>query len=446
MDNRPVTDQTQRISLPVARRFLVLRHLLAPPRALPPEPESVLAVVDRLGSLQFDPIEVAGRNHDLVLHARIAGYRRDLTDELLYGRRLLFEAYNKSLNLLPTRELPWHRVSWERAARGRSGQVLAEQAPLAKQILDRIRTDGPVSSGNFDKSAPIEWWWGPTTAVRAVLEALQVTGRISLSRREGNRRYYDLTERLYPEDLLATRVSEREQHRHRLLSRYRAHGLLGASGNGELWIGLGYASDRAAWRTELVERGELMPIDVEGLRGERFIVGDELPILVQAQREIDAEAAGAPVRPGEAEPAVTFLAPLDPLMWDRELLGPLFGFEYVWEVYTPAPKRRWGYYVLPLLFGDRIVGRIEPRIDRPARSVRVLGLHWETGFDPITTYGFVGALGDAMRAYLAFAGADTLTLELDGKKSPRAQDALGWLAGPKRRPATGALRAARRAL
>lgn len=398
------------IDAAVARRFLVIRHLLAPPRALPASAGSVLAVVDRLGSLQFDPLEVAGRNHDLVLQARVAGYRRELADELLYGRRLLFETDNKALNLLPTRELPWYRISWEQALKGRSPRVLAEQAELAEKILARIRDEGPLSSSDFERSEAIDWWWGPTSAVRAVLEALNAVGRIGLARRDGNRRYFDLTERLFPADLLSTRIDEREQQRHRLLSRYRGHGLLGSNGNGELWYGLGAAAFRAELRAELVARGELLPLRVEGLRGERFIVGDELPLLVQAERELSNEIGEGSRGPGDACPAVSFLAPLDPLLWDRELLQPLFGFEYRWEVYTPAAKRRWGYYVLPLLFGDRLVGRIEPRIDRRARVVRVLGLRWEPEFEPLATEGFVAALGAALQAYLEFAGATRIVL------------------------------------
>ena len=397
------------MSLAVARRFLAIRHLLAPPRALPAEPESVMAVVDRFGSLQFDPLEVAGRNHDLVLQARIAGYRRELTDELLYSRRLLFEAHNKALNLLPTRELPYYRIAWDHGAAGRAGQVLAQQVPLADKVLAAIEAEGPKCSGDFEREEAIAWHWGPTTAVRAVLEAFAESGRLGLARRDGNRRYYDLVERLFPADLLEMRVPEREQRRHKLLSRYRAHGLLGASGSGELWPGIGPAALRAELRTELLDRGELLPFTVEGLKGQRFLVADELPLLAQAEREIAAEAAGADARPGDGAAACTFLAPLDPIMWDREALMPLYGFDYRWEVYTPAAKRRWGYYVLPILFGDRLVGRIEPRIDKAGKTVRFLGLSWETGFDPLAAPGFVPAFADALRAYLHFGSADFLT-------------------------------------
>jgi uncharacterized protein len=405
------------ISVPVARRFLAIRHLLAPPRALPPSPESVLAVVDRLGSLQFDPLDVAGRNHDLVLQARVAGYHRELTDELLYGRRLLFEAYNKALNLLPTRELPYYRITWQDGADGRAGRLVGEQAQLADRILAEITAEGPKCSTDFEREAAIEWWWGPTTAARAVLEALSVSGRLGLARREGNRRYYDLTERLFPADLLAERIPHKEQMRHKLLSRYRGHGLLGSGGSGELWPGTGPAATRAEMRRELLDRGEIVAVSVEGVRGERFVVGDEWPLLAQAEREV--AAGGAVQSPGQASPGCSFLAPLDPLMWDRGILEPLYDFEYRWEVYTPAVKRRWGYYVLPILFGDRLVGRIEPRIDKTGRAIRILGLTFEVGFDPLERDGFVPAFAAALNAYRAFGSAETV-----GPPPGKANEAL----------------------
>jgi uncharacterized protein YcaQ len=405
------------VSAATARRFLVIRHLLAPSRALPPAEESVLAVVDRLGSLQFDPLEVAGRNHDLVLHARVAGYRRAWTDHLLYDRRLLFEAYNKGLSILPTRELPWHRLTWDRARRAHEGEVFRDHGDHVAELLARIRRDGPISTADLDRSESIDWYWGPTLKSRAVLEALAEAGILGIARREGNRRYYDLAERLFPAGLLEERVPEREQILHRLLSRYRAHGLLGATGQGEIFLGLRPVAPledgashprRGPLLAELVERGELLPVAIEGIRGVHHVVTDELPLLSQAEREI---AEGSP--PGGAHPTATLLAPLDPLAWDRNLLRSLFGFDYLWEVYVPAARRRWGYYVLPLLLGDRFVGRIEPRVDRGARAVRILGLWWEEGFDPLAADGFVPALADALAAYRAFHGATRATFPRD---------------------------------
>ncbi len=365
-----------------------------------------MRVVDRLGSLQFDPLEVAGRNHDLTLLARVAGYRRSWTDALLYDTRELYETYNKQLSLVPTADLPWFRMTWDQMRVAHEGGAFDEHATLVEELLARIREQGPLSSTDIAPRASIDWYWRPTNPVRAILEALGEAGILAISRREGNRRIYDLAERLFPAELLAHRPTEDEQRRHQLLSRYRGNGLLGLTGEYTIWAGLGKAPVRSAARDRLIDEGAIVPVEVEGFRGPRFILPDELPLLDAAQAEVAAEAAaGGPPMPGGVAPGVAFLAPLDPLAWDRDLLLRLWDFDYRWEVYVPAAKRRWGYYVLPLLYGDRFVGRIEPRIDRRTGTLRILGLWWEEGFDPLSgaNPGFVDALAEALLAHQAFA-------------------------------------------
>jgi len=389
-----------RITAKEARRFLVLRHGLAPPRALPARPESVLTVMERLGLLQFDPLEVTGaRNHDLVLHARIEGYRREWCDRWLYGPdRRLFEIYNKSLNIVPIEELPHHRVSWERHLNDYEQGILHEHADVVDNILQRISAEGPLSTAAFAEHAhSIDWWWAPTRVARAVLEGLFVVGRVGISRREGNRRYYDLVERLVPKNLLEKRESFEDGMRHRLLSRFRAVGLTSPSAPAELILGTGKAPERQRRTAELVDAGSLLPVEIEGLKGMRYAIADDRRMLEYATE------AGNPHSPG-----VSFIAPLDPLVWDRRLLRELWDFDYLWEVYVPEHKRRYGYYVLPVLFGDRLVGRIEPRLDRAARTLRVLGISWEAWFSPRKEEGFVPAMREALRAYSALVGADRI--------------------------------------
>jgi uncharacterized protein YcaQ len=387
-----------RVTAEAARRFLVARHALVPARSLEGGSDAVLEVFRRLGSIQFDPLAVAGRNHDLVLHARVAGYD-PVWCERLYERGEIFEAYNKGLSLVPASEFPWFRGILSRSA----PRVLAENAEVAEQVLARIRTDGPLSALDFERKhgTTTDWFGLPTNTVRAVLEAYAVTGVLGLARRDGNRRYYDLLERLLPADLLARSIPLKEQLRHKLLSRYRAHGLLGVGG-ADIFGGIGPAKPDPRWpgapgrtalREELIADGELVPVEVEEVRGKRFVLKEEVGLL-----------EGSPEPPA----SVAFLPPFDPLVWDRGLLGSLFGFEYVWELFHPPAKRRWGWYVLPMLFGDRLVGRIEPRIDRAGSQVQVLGLWWEDGFAPRRAEGFVDAMRDALRAYLRFAGATRL--------------------------------------
>ena len=390
------------ISADHARRFLVRRHLLAPPRALPAKPESVLEVVARLGLLQFDPLEVPGaRNHDLSLHARIRGYRREWCERWLYGPdRRLIELYNKSLNILPMHELPHYRITWQRYGPSVDGGILKEQAEVATAILERLKADGPLSTAAFSEHGhAVDWWWAPTRASRAVMEALFVSGRIGIARREGNRRHYDLMERLVPAELLKLKESEEDAMTHRLLSRFRATGMTTPSGTQmEVMYSAGTTAERVRRTERLVAEGHLLPIEVEGLKGVRYVIAAEEPILAAT-----ADADSLPPA------AVTFLGALDPLVWDRKMLRGLWNFDYLWEVYVPEAKRKWGYYVLPILFGDRFVGRIEPRIDRRAKALNILGIWFEPAFAPMEEPGFIPALRDAVEAYRGFVGATKVT-------------------------------------
>ena len=388
-----------KVTAEAARHFLVARHALAPARSLEAGPAGVLEVFRRFGSIQFDPIAVAGRTHDLVLHARVADYDPAWCDGL-YERREIFEAYNKGLSFVLVEDYPWFRGRLSR----RWAEIIDENSDVAEQVLERIRVEGAMSSLDFErtKGETTDWFGLPTNTVRAVLEAYALTGVLGLSRRDGNRRYYDLLERLLPAEILARDVPILEQFRHRLLSRFRAHGLLGVAGVGDIFGGIGPAKPdprvpgypgRTALREELVADGAIVPVDVEGVRGKRFVLAEEIGLLDD---------------PPEPMPTVAFVPPFDALVWDRPLLGSLFDFDYVWELFIPPEKRRWGWYVLPMLFCDRFVGRIEPRIDREGGRVEVLDLWWESGFAPRRADGFVDAMKDALRAYLRFAGASRL--------------------------------------
>jgi uncharacterized protein YcaQ len=387
------------VTAEAARRFLVARHLLAPARSLKGGRGAVLDFLRRFGSLQYDPISVAGRSHDLVLHARIAGYEPAWCDQL-YERRELFEAINKGLSFILTGDYPWFRGTVSRQAR----KVLHENAEAAQRVLARVRIDGPLSALDFERQhgETVDWFGVKTNIVRAVLEAYTVTGVLGLAKRDGSRRYYDVVERLLPRKVLEREVPVHEQVRHKMLSRYRAHGLLGASSGGDVFGGLGPAKPdprypeypgRTRLREELVESGDLVPVEIEGIRGKRFVLREEVELLAA---------------PPEPRPSVAFLSPFDPLIWDRGLLASLFEFDYVWDLFHPPAKRRFGYYVLPILFRDRFVGRIEPKLDRAESRVRVAGLWWEAGFAPRKVEGFVDAMRSALRAYLQFAGVARL--------------------------------------
>lgn len=383
-----------------ARRFLVRRHLLAPPRSLPADPASVLTVARRFGSLQFDPLDAPGaRNHEAVLHARIAGYERGWCERHLYGppgTRSLIELWNKSLNIVPVEDLPAHQHTWAKARDRHAKGILRQRRAVAEALLAQVRAAGETGTRAMARShaGAVDWYWAPTSEGRAVAEALFESGRLGIARREGNHRVFDLLERLHP--ALAPALPPEDAERLRLLTRHRAVGLMGAGGGAELFTGLAPSASRARSLRALLDAGTLRPVTVEGVRGERYALADELPLLRSCADE------RAPLR------GVTLLAPLDPFVWDRALLRSLFGFDYRWEVYTPAHLRRFGYYALPLLWGDRLVGRVEPARDRDRARLALRGLWFEEGFDPLGAEGFADDLGDALEAWRRFVGAGSV--------------------------------------
>ena len=382
-----------KVTAEAARRFLVARHFLAPARSLAGRLDAVLEVFRTFGSIQFDPIAVAGRNHDLVLHARVAGYEPTWCD-VLYERREIFETTNKALSFIPTSEFSSFRLGIGRKGPRFHAEILAENAGVAERVLERIRAEGALSTRDFapEQGAAKDWFGMPENVVRAVLEAYTVADVIGLARRDGNLRYYDLLERLLPAEVLAHEVPERERLRHTLLSRYRAHGLLGAGGAGGTFARIAAPTDAQRLRKELVELGALVPVDVEGMRGKRFVLAEELALL-QA--------------PPEPTLSVAFIPPFDALLWDTALLASLFGFDYVWEGFFPPAKRR----------GASTCSRSSSATASSAGSNRgstATEPAWRCSASgggrlaPRRADGFVDAMRDALRAYLRFAGADRL--------------------------------------
>ncbi|HZJ54120.1 MAG TPA: crosslink repair DNA glycosylase YcaQ family protein, partial [Myxococcaceae bacterium] len=238
--------------------------------------------------------------------------------------------------------------------------------------------------------ARLQWGWGHVTVPRAVLYGLFRTGQIGIARREGNVRVYDRMERLFPPALLDTRLPDEEVRRHQLLSRFRGVGLLGLRAGAEIWSGTVPARERARLTEAMVADGTLRRVRVEGVRDERYMLGADARFL-----------RGGALRSRE----VALLAPLDPLVWDRELLRQLFDFDYVWEVYVPEKSRKHGYYVLPVLWGDRLVGRIEPRIDRKAGVLRVPAPRLEHRMRRTERLELDSALERALEAHRRLSGA-----------------------------------------
>lgn len=319
----------------------------------------VRAVLQRLRCIQLDPLDALGTNADLVVMARVDGIQRGDVWRHLFPRHA-FEHFAKERCILPAAAFPHYReqghaaqVSWWRHAE-REQRV---PAAVIAAVLEEIRERGPVAVRELSEHGsvvPIDWsgWMGTAKATSMAVEILWTRCDIVVAGRdESGAKLYDLPERALG---WAGARGEGDFARWAVLERVRAAGLLTRAG-GSMWSMLG-ALRTTPLIDEMIDEGSLIGVALEG-SSRRYLA---IPEFFRARTSFDDQ--------------VRILGPLDPLLWDRDLVRHVFAFDYVWEVYKPASQRRWGWYVCPLLRRDQLIGRVDARIDGRTLAVRKLWL------------------------------------------------------------------------
>lgn len=331
-------------------------------------------IIDRVQAFQLDSVNVAVRAHYMPLFSRIGPYRRSLIDEVAYQRRELFEywGHQASLNAMGTFPLfGFRRVSarpW-----GSMKRILAEHPEYVEDIFLEIADRGPLSIGDLtDGGGRTGPWWGYSDGKHA-LEWLFVKGRLSIAKRNNFTRYYDLTERVIPTDVLAAPEPDQEES-YRWLLRIGARALgIATADDLAKYFELNNPKARPRLK-ELVEEGELLEVEVEGWDKPGYL---------------DATAA----RPRRLK-ATALFSPFDSMMWYRPRIERLWGFHYRIEIYVPEPKREFGYYVYPFMVDNELVGRVDLKADRKGGRLLAQGVFAEEGVDHETV---AGRLADELR-------------------------------------------------
>ena len=380
-----------------ARRFLLAYQDLYPPRRLRGE-EGVLSYIRKAGCIQFDPLHVAGHNHELVLQARVGDFTSKMLARLLYKDRKLIDGWDKNMSIYPTEDWPYFRRRREDFAR-HIGARYRKAEPVKPRVRKAIEEHGPLSSLELEFDEKVDWWWGPTRLARMALESMCFAGEVVVHHKIHTRKVYDLACRYIPEDVFYApepNPTESQYHDWLVARRVGSIGLLWDR-PGDAWLGTGLKSaGRHAAFDRLLEAGKIREFHVQGF---------EHPLYMPAGAEslLDEMSGG-----GEPSPQTAFLAPLDNMLWDRRLIQALFGFDYKWEVYTPVDQRRYGYYVLPVLYGDRFVARCEPVRDRKTKTLTLKNWWWEDGVRPSKRMG--AALARCMKKYMRYMEVDRLAL------------------------------------
>ena len=360
-----------------ARQFILYRQgLLGEHRFI--GKDGAYQYVRQAGCIQFDPVDVCGRNAELTLQSRVKGFKKKTLEDLLYRDRLLVDYSDKELSIWPSEDWPYFSSYRERSIE--HGRRFAGIPELEEQAIAWIRKHGPVSSDTLPIEGTIYWhssmhwsghWHKDSLAARSVLEQLYTDGVLLIHHKSGSRKYYDLADKYLPAALLSAPNPCPDDMSWRCWRIRRRIGAIGMLWNrrSDAWLGIGMTTEeRNAAFDRMEKEGSITAVQVEGLRFPLYMLSEDLPLL-------ESVVAGQ----ANLKPRLEFLAPLDPMLWDRNLIEALWGYRYSWEIYTPVVKRKYGYYVLPVLCGDRLIGRIEPKADRKTKTLTVQNIWLEPG-------------------------------------------------------------------
>jgi uncharacterized protein len=362
------------ISHTLARQVTITAQYLAGPGP-GTDAEGVMEVINRLGCLQLDPINVVARSHFLVLRSRLGNYDPALLDTLLWQEHRLFEYWAHAASIVSTEDYPIHQMKMLRYAKDSSNwsqrirNWMEQNDTLRVSILNALQEHGPLRSRDFEDTSVAAWQssgWTHGRNVSRMLNFLWMQGQILVARRTAGEKWWDLAERCLPAWISFDPLPEREVVNRAAQKSLRALGVAT-----ERHIVEHFTQNRypglSSILTELEEEGQIVRVHIHGPDGELpgtwFIHIDDLPMLEQLAIIW--------------EPRTTLLSPFDNLICNRKRTQLLFDFSYQSEIYTPKDKRRFGYYVMPILHGDRLIGRIDPALNRVQRTLIINAIHIE---------------------------------------------------------------------
>ena len=353
-----------------ARQFILRRHGLLGEHKYSGK-QGALEFIRQTGCVQFDPVDVCGRNADIILNSRVKGYCKEMLAELLYKDRRLIDYFDKNLSIFPVEDIPVFLAerpigAYAAAYDRRGGDAVRRIEPMIRQLIGER---GHISAKEINVDEAIEWHWSQMTSLpRAALESMYFRGELIIHHKTGMNKSYALIEDYISPELLNTPPpfeSEEERIAWHVKRRIGAVGMLWNRAS-DAWLGLSIKADeRSAAFKKLLCDGVIAEISVAGLKDTLYCRAEDMPLI------------GEVLQGKEYKQRCELIAPLDSFIWDRRLINTLFGFDYTWEIYTPAVKRKYGGYVLPLLCGDRFVARVEPVCDRKSKTLTIKNIWFE---------------------------------------------------------------------
>ena len=391
-----------RISKKQARHFILAYQNLLLPEKLQGK-ENILDYIRKVGCIQYDPLDVVGYNSHLVLQSRIDNYRMAYLQELLYIERKLVDGWDKNMAIYCIEDWPYFE-RYRKEAIDRYGDTFKDTGMVLHEIRKVLDEKGPLSSIDLDFDEVIDWAWAPTRVARAALESMYFGGELIIHHKRGTRKFYDFAHKHIPYGFrtgLDPNISIEAYFEWHVKRRIGAMGLLWGRPS-DAWLGIHWmkSKERTGALLRLAEKGEIVAIKVEDIEDPLYLRKQDMSLLHEVlNREIQ-------------EFRISFVAPLDNLLWDRKMIKEIFAFEYIWEVYKPSLQRKYGYYVLPVLFGDQFVARFEPKFHKKTWVLEILNWWWEPHV--FISEDLKKALTHSMLEFMGYLGATRMELSPQG--------------------------------
>ena len=415
------------ISPTTARRLAITRQRLAG-KASRPNADGIFDVVKDLGFLQLDPTNVVAPSHQLVVFSRVGPYAAKHLETLLWDERRLFEAWAHAASIVVTEHYPIYRWFMHRVAIGKgfwhgftpSGERQAQRVlawmkandSLRRSILRQIREGGPLPSRAFEDQSTGAWrssGWNNGRNVPMMLFYLQMMGQLMVAGRSGGQKVWDLAERCLPPWTPKTRMAEPAIVRWAAEISLRALGVASATDIREHFMRWKYVNLPAALAF-LEKQGRIVPVTVRDgdrpWKGSWYVHAEDFGLLDS-------------IESGDWKPRTTVLSPFDNLIIDRKRTSRIFGFDYTMEIYVPAATRRYGYFAMPVLHGDRLVARVDPAMNRDTKRLSIRRVSVEPGCDDAQV---AGAAREAIAGLATFLKAGAI--DYDGEVPSRWRRAL----------------------
>ena len=336
-----------------ARRFLLAKNGLLGAPIFRGE-DGVVDYVHQAGCVQFDPVDVCGRSHELAFLARVKGFSKEMLHSLLYEKRQLIDFFDKNMCIMSVQD--WPHLSFVREGFARQTRSREAVDPIAPQLLSLIHEKGCLSARELDMKEKTDWYWSDSSLGRVALETLYFRGDLVIHHKNGTLKSYALASDCLPEELLEAPCPFRNDFERQMWQVMRRIGAVGMLWNApsDAWLGVDglNAQIRSDVFEALTRLNVIAPVQVEGISRPLYVQTEDFDLLMRCQNPISSEKRAR------------LLPPLDCMLWDRKLIAALFDFTYKWEIYTPEDQRHYGYYVLPVLWDEGFIGRVEPVYDR----------------------------------------------------------------------------------